>query len=359
MMLRRKLMCLAVCLVLILSQGVSLVSAGAEDCFTINVDTLDMNSLRVNEYVMANLSAQTQGIRLTKIISASDELTARVRLTIEQMDTQTVVFDKNYGFQSGTFDSGEIYLPYAGNYTVPYLVTLYVEDWVYAMPFMCLQPRLSFNGGCTYGVRMRDYNQALTSDWQMGTMLDLNALRNQGVMDVPLCASNAYIVGSATVSLYGDELSVSLAFAPEANVEVHQSAVYCILNVAELATADPPQMAQPAYGLGEAMDVSGADTALLYIPLLLSYDPVGLQPFGYDLGADPDLQTQLALWNRNFEESYAPRPRHGQEGQVTAPPQVVIGEPTPEPEAGFDQEEPAFDFQQAPLPELGPEDSVG
>ena len=85
-------------------------SVRAEDCFTINVDTLDMDSLNSDEYVALNLSAQTQGIRVQKYISDSSELAVPVRLTLTQMDSGTLLFDKDYGYQSGTFDSGVIYL---------------------------------------------------------------------------------------------------------------------------------------------------------------------------------------------------------------------------------------------------------
>ena len=110
--------------------------AQAEDFFTLNVDMLDMDSLNQNDYVAANLSAACQGIRVLKTISTSSELAEPVRLSLTRMDTQTLLFDKDYGYQSRNFDSDVIYLPYGGGSTVPYLVTLYVGDTVYAMPFM-------------------------------------------------------------------------------------------------------------------------------------------------------------------------------------------------------------------------------
>ena len=106
-----------------------------------------------------------------------------------------------------------IYLPYGGGSTVPYLVTLYVGDTVYAMPFMQLQPRLQFNSACTYGVRLRDLG--LSGDWLMGTMLNLTELRNVGMKEIPLCASNAFYIGSATVMMQGDYLSVQLTSIPK------------------------------------------------------------------------------------------------------------------------------------------------
>ena len=64
-----------------------------------------------------------------------------------------MVFDKSYGYVSGTFDSGDIYLPYVDNNTIPYIVTLGIEDWTYALPFMQLRSRLAYNSGCTYGLQ--------------------------------------------------------------------------------------------------------------------------------------------------------------------------------------------------------------
>ena len=236
--------------------------AQAEDFFTLNVDMLDMDSLNQNDYVAANLSAACQGIRVLKTISTSSELAEPVRLSLTRMDTQTLLFDKDYGYQSRNFDSDVIYLPYGGGSTVPYLVTLYVGDTVYAMPFMQLQPRLQFNSACTYGVRLRDLG--LGGDWLMGTMLNLTELRSVGMKEIPLCASNAFYIGSATVMMQGDYLSVQLNFYPEANVEVHGASVYVITQGASL-TGDPAYSGAAALSIGDWADVTGASMALLYL----------------------------------------------------------------------------------------------
>lgn len=273
-------------------------SVRAEDCFTINVDTLDMDSLNSDEYVALNLSAQTQGIRVQKYISDSSELAVPVRLTLTQMDSGTLLFDKDYGYQSGTFDSGVIYLPYVDNRTIPYLVTLYVADYVFAMPFMHLQPRLMYNGACTYGVRLRDLDSSLSADWLMGTMVDLTALRSEGYRVVDVCASNYSIIGQATIQIQGDSLCVQLSFVPSANVEVNYLSLYVITDCAGMTTADVSRMPQPARSAGEWIDVSGATSALIYMPMQVSYDSAGLSTFGYDLSSG-DLQAQIALWQAN------------------------------------------------------------
>lgn len=330
---------------------IGMIPARAEECFVVNVDSLDMNSLRDNDYVAEYLSGSAPGIRVQKYISNSDELAARVRVTLEQMDTHTVVFDKNYGYQSGTFDSGEIYLPFEGNHTVPYLVTLYVEDWVYAMPFMQLQPRFTYNGASTYGVRMRDYDPALTTDWLMGTMLDLHTLRSQGSISIPLCASNTYVVGQADVMLQGDLLYVTLGFVSQANVDLHECKIYCVKQVGNLTTADPKRMGEPAYAQGEGIDVSGADSVLLYIPMLLSYDPAGLNGFGYDLASDGDLQWQLALWSGNLMGAAQPEATPEPEWQEPIPteewmdPAMEEQEPAPTEEWPIEWVEEELNFE--------------
>lgn len=331
--------------------------ARAEGSFTIDVDGVDMNRLKDMEYLNQALSSSAAGIRVRKYISNSNELAAPVRLTLTQMDTQTLIFDKNYDYLSGTFDSGDVYLPYAGNQTVPYLVTLYVGDWVYAIPFLHTQPRLEYNSACTYGVRMQDYNPALNGDWLMGAMLDLEALRSQGSTSLALCASNSFLVGQATVSISGDSLWVDLSFLSNANVEVFSHQVFCVRDVASLTTADPQLMNAPSFRAGEPIDVSGASTVLLYVPMQLSFDSAGLAPFHYDLSA-PDLQWQLALWSRNLAEQGQPETQWTPETPAQDF-QFFVTQPTEIPGEFF--QEDSQDFAEVPPqeePQVFPDDFI-
>ena len=287
---KRVWICVALCALLVWAAVPSL----AEDCFTIDVDALDMNSLNSDDYVAQYLSASAQGVRVKKYISNSSELAAPVRLTLMQMDSQTLLFDKDYGLQSGTFDSGVIYLPYVADRTIPYLVTLTIGDYVYAMPFMHQQARLVANNACTYGVRLNDLAVAFYGDWMMGTMVDLNALAGQGSMSVDLCASNRYVIGQATLSMQGSSLCVSVSFNSQANVTVHSQSVWVVTNCADFAAGVQPPSHQP----GEWVDVSGAASALVVLSLRVDYDPAGLPAFSYDLSSS-QLQTQLSLWKQN------------------------------------------------------------
>ena len=317
-------------------------TALAGDCFVIDVDSLDMNSLNSNDYVASHLSAQTDGVRVRKYISDSNELAAQVRLTVTQAETSTVVFDKNYGYVSGTFDSGDIFLPYVDNNVIPYLITLNIEDWTYAMPFMHLQPRLSDNRACTYGVRLQDYNPSITNSWVMGTMLDLNALRQQGTLTLPLCASNLYLIGQATLGMSGNLLTVFVDFDPSANVEVLTSAVYLFGDVHGITTDNVSALAQPAHAIGETIDTTGLSTALLYLPITLSYDSSGLTEFSYDLNS-AELSQQLMLWQQNAQglsqevvvesPTEEPFPTPGEmDTPSTDNGEILPDDPTPEPE---------------------------
>ena len=299
---KRVWICLALCALL----AWTAIPALAENCFTIDVDTLDMDSLNSDDYVAQYLSASAQGVRVKKYISNSSELAAPVRLTLVQMDSQTLLFDKDYGYQSGTFDSGVIYLPYVADRTIPYLVTLTVGDYVYAMPFMHLQARLVGNNACTCGVRLNDLSVAFYGDWMMGTMVDLNSLAAQGSMTVDLCASNRYLIGQATLSMQGSSMSVSLSFSSQANVTVQSQSLWIVTNCADFAAGIQP----PSRQVGEWVDVSGASSALVVLSLRVDYDPAGLPGFTYDLSSS-GLQSQLALWESN-------RAGGGQSGEAAA-----------------------------------------
>ena len=284
------------------------VAALAEACFLIDVDTLDMQSLNDNDYVQQHLSGQSQGVRIRKYIGDSSEFAARVRLTITQAETSNIIYDKNYGYVSGTFDSGDVYLPFVDNNTIPYIITLTIEDWTYALPFMQMRARLSHNSGCTYGLRLRDAIPALSDGWLMGTMLDLDALRQSGGTVLPVCASNQYIVGHASVSVTGDELSVGISFLPEANVDLHRCGVYLLQNAADLTALEPGELRQTQYDLGQTIGIGGLHTALLYVPMTLSYDPTSMGEFAYDAGS-VEIAQQWQLWQSN---------RAGAQGEETA-----------------------------------------
>lgn len=117
--------------VLCLLMALPLTMALAGGTFTVDVDALDLSSLNSNDYVAAHLTSDAAGLSVRKSLNGEES----VRLTLMQMSSQTLLVDRNYGLQSGTFYSGDLYLPLSEG-TTPYLITLYVGDTVYAIPFM-------------------------------------------------------------------------------------------------------------------------------------------------------------------------------------------------------------------------------
>ena len=257
-----------------------------EDCFSIDVDALDLSRLNSDDYVAIALSSSAQGIRVRKQLTSSSEVASAVRLTLQRMDTGALLFDKNYGYQSGSFDSGVIYLPYASSGAMPCLVTLYAGDYIYALPFMHLQPRLEHNGASTYGVRLRDLDPALGGDWLMGTMVDLTRLRQEGSRMVDICASNQYVIGTAEIHLSGSRLSVDLRFSSAAEVDVHASSLHVVTDDRVLAQS-------PAYDPSAMVDVGSARYALIYLPMEVSYQPTGLSIFH---PSAEESRHQRSLW---------------------------------------------------------------
>lgn len=253
-------------LISILLLGALLLGSAAADCLLIDADTLESG---------ASLSSRMQGIRIRQSVEPS----ATVRLTIAQPGGEAI-FDKTYGEQSGLFDSGDIYLPYTGQTANGYTVTLQTGDASLIFTYTGLQARLENNSACTLGPR-------LGSDWPMATVLDLT----QPSATVPIIASNLYQIGQATFTVSGGTLTVSTSFAASANAVVQSQSVYVLGDPTAVSSSVKQQ---PAHAVGEAIDVSGLQTALVYVSITLSYDPFGLSDFSYSKN-DSAVQNQLAL----------------------------------------------------------------
>ncbi len=274
----------------------------AENAFTISIDALDPSNIQQEWYVTEYLTSQAPGVRITKYISDSADVvqTVRLSITLKGNNGDTLVYDRDFGNQSGTFDSGVLYLPTAEQNANLYLITLTTSSQTYAFPYVQSPPRLMHNSACSFGVRLMDLNAGLSNDWLMGTMVNLSTLQQQGVFTIPLCASNAYIVGQATLQSNGNQVLVNVAFDQNANVEVHSQSLYVITDCenANLST-------QPVYSLGQWVDVGDATSALFYLPMTISYDAQSLSSYNYDWYSS-DIQNQIALFDANRNNSTTP-----------------------------------------------------
>lgn len=290
---------LAAVLMMCIMFGAATGLALTDTAFEIDVDKLDMEKVLEGEYQEACLTAKTQYIRIAYSVAEEQAVTVSVRLK----ETGETVYQKNYGIKSGRFTSDDIYLKYTASQTVPYTIALTVGEEEISFPFYRQLMVLKRNKACTYGVRMQDVQPDLTKKLQMGTALDLEVIRNGpgSRLQIPLCASNKYIIGTVTVRVLDDNLRVSMAFVNGLDITIHRQTMHLFTYPGELTTLEERHLKnQPKYQVGTDIsilkDLKGADKVILYLPMEVTYDPNGLAQFGYDLAEDENLQNQLIIW---------------------------------------------------------------
>ncbi len=290
MRLWKRVLLLAAALMMLLPMQAPM--AEGELCFEIDLDLLDMAQVRQAEYIAEHLTAPCPGVRVTKWLDGDEP--QRARLVVMNQSSGQLLLDKTYSDVIGQFDSGELYLP-GDAAAATYEITLLLGGQVYAVPYMRAPARLLDNTACTYGLRFSDGNGSLTDTWMMGTLLELSDFGGGGTMTLPLCASNAYVLGTASVTVSGGQMCVSLSIEPTAQAEVKQALVYAIEDVRALTSITPRDIGLAPHVTDEWFDVSGMDSVMLYVPVLLDYSPAGLPGFLYSLRHDDYLQRQLSL----------------------------------------------------------------
>ena len=274
-------------------------AALAQDAFVIPADKLNLNKLNNSEYVNEHLSAGTQYIRVTYALGGE----AEVRLNVKRADTGSVVVDKDYGMVAGNFRSDDIYLKYSGSGTIPYTITLTINDETVSFPFYRRLMLLKNNTACTFGVRIKTLDHSLTDAWPMATPLDLEeiAALPGGTKRIDLCASNMYVIGTVSVRVREGALRVSMQLMDDTGYEIIDQHLYLIPSPSQWDTIDPKLTSLSEYETG--VDIPIADNlpdtryVVLYLPVKLTYDPNGLERFSYDPEKDPELIRELEIWD--------------------------------------------------------------
>ena len=289
---------LLACFVIILSIMAAMPEALAQDVFVIQADALDMNRLGEMDYVNTYLSAGTQYIRVQYALEDEQQ----VSLLVTQTETGSIVLDKNYGLVSGTFDSGDIYIKFSDSGTVAYTIHLKIGETTHTFPFYRKLMVLRNNTASTFGLRIHQLDKSLTDSWTMATPLDLEeiAALPDGIKRIDICASNMYIIGTATVRIRDGMLRVSLQLNEEKEFEIEEQHLFLITSPATWYTADPRQLDHNKYDIGIDIPLvqalPGIRYAVLYLPMRLSYDPNGLDRFSYN-PEDTELLRQLEIWD--------------------------------------------------------------
>ena len=286
-------------------------AALAENAFEIDVDRLDLEQVSDPAYQQAMLTAKTQYIRVSCQVEGEQDVT----LCVKRQESGETVYQKSYGPVSGRFQSDEIYLKYTGSETVPYAVILTVGEKHFEFPFFRQLITLTNNTACTYGVRIRDVQPGLTNKWQMATALDLSAVRGLpgGRLEIPVCASDMYVIGTATVRVRDDSLRVTVSFLEGLDITLERQAMYLWTDPGAVSRLwDKSLDKLPRYATGTDVSISGdlggQERVILYLPMTVTYDPNGLERFSYDLENDGALKEQLALWRQLIKDHAQPEP---------------------------------------------------
>ena len=124
------------------------------------------------------------------------------------------------------------------------------------------------NTACSIGPRFKD-ESGLTDKWYRFTPVDLSV---DGVQTFDLIGSDAYIIGSVTVTVADGTVTIDCSYVSE-DVKVHSEFCTFLPSLGEITTVDPAQL--PSYDFGEAISIADAlngDTkVLLYICNMVDY----------------------------------------------------------------------------------------
>lgn len=254
----------------------------AEDVFTVRDLSGAHDGAADAAYIAAHLTSDRSYLRLD--ISLEEE--CQVNVSIRGEDG-ALTYQRDYGLCAGHFRTEDIYLRLTDQKTT-YQVTARVGDYTYTFPLQRVMPRLQGNDACSVGYPLAALSGG--SSWKTVTILDLAALEGSG-KTVALHASNAYTLGSVVFSVSGGRLKVTAALDEGIDGEIDKATVYVATNALEAQTLGKKGFTGVSCGLGDGVNISGADYAAVYVKLTVSFDPAGVPS-----SPETTLPGQDALW---------------------------------------------------------------
>ncbi len=194
-----------------------------------------------------------------------------VTLTVTQGDG-SVIYQRSYADQSGSFRSEDIYLPYNGGDTL-YSVSVAEDGASHDFTVTRVMPRLRDNAACSVGYPLSSLSGA--SSWKTATLLDAEALEGTS-MTVPLHASGAYTLGAVTFSVSGGMLTVSAAVDSSIDGSIDKARVYVATTALEAQTLGTRDFSGVKGSLNSAISLAGSPYAAVYVNLTVSFDAAGV-----------------------------------------------------------------------------------
>lgn len=230
------------------------VPALAEDVFTL--DAASAAQISTDRSFVRVTSAAAHGTVIVEVRDADSNL----------------IYQKNYGEYSGPFRSDELYLPLYGAETV-YTVTLTAGDQVSSHTVVRKMPRLTGNTACAAGLPLSVVTGR--NSWQSVTVIDLRASEGRTIV-MPMLASGSYSLGTVSFTVSGGRVTAQAEISGGIDGTIDSARVYAAANALEAQQLGSRSFSGASGTLGQAISLNGADYAVMYVQLSVSFDPTGV-----------------------------------------------------------------------------------
>ncbi len=217
----------------------------------------------------------------------------QVTLSIDDQDG-ACIYQRDYGTMGSSFYTDDIYLPLYGSEAV-YTVTMTVGDNTYSFTVTRVSGYLTDNAASTGGYPLSVLSGANT--WRMATIVDVASLEGSSIT-VPLYASNAYEIGSATISVSDGKLTVSAWMTDGMNGTIDSTTVYVATTALQAQELGRNGFTGITGSLNRGIDLAGASYAAVYVRMSVSFDPSNVPEV-----TPSTLSGQDALWQQMLNET--------------------------------------------------------
>ena len=262
------------CLMLLLAALIFCVPALAEDVCPISGSALSSGVTTDCSYVNINCPVTAP---------------AQVQVSI-YAPNGSLAWQCNYGEKGSSFTTDDIYLKLQGSSTV-YQAVVSVGSTVYSFPITRTMARLSGNAACTAGYPLRAITGSDT--WQSATILHVSAMEGQKI-SVPIYASSAYTLGTATMTVHNGALTVSLTLANGLDGSIDGAEIRIATDALTAQQLDSKRFGGITGRADTPIPLGNADYAAVYVRMSVSFNP-STAAVGIQTQPSPD---QTGLWQQ-------------------------------------------------------------
>lgn len=184
----------------------------------------------------------------------------------------SLIYQRYYGFCSGTFESRDVHLPLEGE-GCDYTVTLQAGDAVHTFTVTREMPMLTDTSVFAGGLSLRELNGG--SSRKYAVVLDLCAL-NEASAAAPMLAEGKQI-GEVYFSVLDGTLRVSASLFVEGVID--KANVYIAADAITASTLGSNRFTGIKTRLNREINLGDAPYAAVMVQLTVTYDPEGAQPW--------------------------------------------------------------------------------